>query len=98
MASCYHCGIQFPDDFEVHRSTECPSCGKDVKVCRNCRFYSPGAHWDCRETIPEPVQDKEKANFCGYFSLNPESLGTRKAPDSKRDEALSRFNDLFKND
>ena len=27
----------------VYRTTECPSCGKDVKVCLNCRFYSPGS-------------------------------------------------------
>jgi hypothetical protein len=40
----------------------------------NCRFYSPGSHWDCSETIPEAVRDKERGNFCDFFELNPKYL------------------------
>ena len=77
----------------VYRSSTCPSCGKDVKVCLNCRFYEPGAHWDCRETIQEPVRDKDRANFCDYFVL---SRARQAKGSSKRDEsARNDFNKLF---
>jgi hypothetical protein len=64
-------------DFDrVFRTSVCPSCGKDVRVCKNCKFYSPGAHWDCRETISEPVREKDTVNFCEYFVLAKNGLGT----------------------
>lgn len=67
MRSCYSCGTALDDKLEVHRATECPSCRRDLRVCRNCTFYAPGSHWDCSETVPEGVLDKERANFCDYF-------------------------------
>ena len=95
MGYCYHCGADIEPP--VYRSTVCPGCGKDVKVCLNCKFYSPGAHWDCRETIPEQVREKDRANFCGYFSLSPDPPGKKgsgKGP-GKSDEARKAFDDLF---
>lgn len=65
MGKCYFCGKEF--EAPVYRATVCPSCGKDLKICLNCKFYSPGSHYDCRETILEPVRDKERANFCDHF-------------------------------
>jgi DNA-directed RNA polymerase subunit RPC12/RpoP len=69
MAACYRCGAEFPRDLVVTRSLECPSCSAPVRCCKNCTFYEVGAHWDCRETIPDPVFDKERSNFCDYFRL-----------------------------
>lgn len=46
---------------------ECPGCGRDLHICRNCQFYDPGAHHECRESSAENVVDKERANFCEYF-------------------------------
>ncbi|MFW5693884.1 MAG: hypothetical protein ACOCYB_01855 [Alkalispirochaeta sp.] len=69
MAVCYKCGYTFPEDLVVTRALECPQCSAPVRCCKNCVFYEPGAHWDCRETIPEPVSDKERSNFCDYFRL-----------------------------
>ena len=57
----------------VSRSDVCPSCGADVRSCKNCRFYEPGAHYDCRENIDELVKDKERANFCGWFMIAPQT-------------------------
>ncbi|MBI9100897.1 MAG: hypothetical protein JEY99_00665 [Spirochaetales bacterium] len=78
---------------EVYRSTECPSCGRDAKVCKNCVFYSPNSHWECREHVPEAVMDKEKANFCGFFNLKKDGEA---GEDSGQDDALDDFNQLFK--
>ena len=34
-----------------------------------CQLPQKGLQWDCRESIAEPVRDKERANFCDYFRL-----------------------------
>lgn len=67
--ACHFCGALIENPREVYRSSSCPSCKRDLKICLNCRFYSPGAHWDCAETIDEPVNEKDRANFCTFFSF-----------------------------
>jgi len=69
---CWKCGKPIELSGTVSRSDVCPFCGADVRSCKNCRFYEPGAHYDCRETIDELVKDKERANFCGWFMIAPQ--------------------------
>ncbi len=95
MAYCYSCGSELPDTLQIGRSTACPTCDKDVRVCLNCAFYAPGAHWDCRETISEPVRDKERANFCDSFSPSPEPRKARTNDPAAK--AKKRFDSLFGN-
>ncbi|MBN1697409.1 MAG: hypothetical protein JW881_07835 [Spirochaetales bacterium] len=95
MYRCYYCKSIFEEDIEVFRSTTCSGCGRDVKVCMNCRFYSPGAYWDCRETIDEQVIEKDKANFCAYFELK-EVEGTGEGK-TQQDKAKDQFKKLFGN-
>ena len=93
---CFFCGVQ-TDEEKVYRNTLCASCGKELRICHNCSFYSPGAHWDCRETINEAVRDKEKANFCDWFS--PADSSTQKVRGAvhkeKAKDARSDFDKLF---
>jgi len=70
-AMCWKCGKAIAFDPPIGRSLLCPSCGADVRVCRNCRFWSPGSWHDCAERTEELVRDKERANFCDHFQLNP---------------------------
>ena len=80
----------------VTRSLECPQCSRPVRCCKNCTFYEPGAHWDCRETIPEAVSDKERSNFCDYFRLSETSHGSSQSgDDGRRRDARSDFDALF---
>jgi hypothetical protein len=91
MGNCYKCGEEF--EMRVYRNTECPYCRKDAKVCLNCKFYSPGSHWDCSESIREAVREKDRANFCDFFELssnNKESTGK-----NKEDDAKKAFDSLF---
>lgn len=95
MAVCYFCGKEIPQGERVYRSSRCLSCGKDIKICLNCEFYSPGSQWDCREAVSEPVEEKDSANFCEYFSL---AHTTRKtSEEEKRKSARSKFDNLFGN-
>ncbi|MCL1992559.1 MAG: hypothetical protein FWG66_06410 [Spirochaetes bacterium] len=83
----------------IGRSLLCKNCGKDLRVCKNCRFFLPGSRGDCSETNAEPVPDKERANFCDWFSLEKKQRGKngeRETAASKAADAKTAFDDLFK--
>jgi hypothetical protein len=90
---CYFCGNEFLE--KVYKNTECPVCGKDLKICLNCKFYEPGAHWDCRETISEGVKEKDRANFCDYFVYQFRGKGAPPKEEERRSKARNDFNSLF---
>ncbi|MGO9411816.1 MAG: hypothetical protein ACLQCB_13840 [Spirochaetia bacterium] len=95
--ACHFCGTPVESPREVYRSSSCPRCGKDLKICLNCRFYSPGAHWDCAETIDEPVNEKDRANFCTFFSFRANPLktpGADKGAEAK-EKARRKLDQLF---
>jgi hypothetical protein len=96
MSNCYSCRTELPRE-KVFRSTVCPGCGKGVRVCLNCRFYSPGSHWDCRETISELVRDKDLVNFCDFYSTAQESpaKGSDQAGADRTPGTRSDFDNLF---
>jgi hypothetical protein len=56
------------------RHEECPHCGAQLHVCRMCVFFDTAVAQQCREPVADPVSDKRRANFCGYFSLNPHAF------------------------
>ena len=85
---CKKCGKPFPCG-QITRSSVCEYCGRDLHSCVNCKFYSPGSHYDCHETVDELVKDKEKANFCDYFSaasVTPGDAGTDDKASKARDD------------
>ncbi len=77
---------------KIHIRDECPACGRDLHICLNCQFYDANAYRQCRESIREPVQDKEKANYCDFFC--PAAKNT--AEEDSGIDALNRLNSLFK--
>ena len=80
----------------IYRDSTCPSCGADLHSCINCKFYAPGSHYDCHETIEEPVRDKERSNFCDFFKPAVTSTGTGLAGGTdKAQKARDAFNALF---
>jgi len=95
---CWYCGSAVSEPEPFGRSLRCAVCGKDLRSCRNCRFYLSGARGDCSETSAEPVADKERANFCDWFSLNSkyrtETAGQKKEME-KAKSAKSAFESLF---
>ena len=52
---------------KVKRGEECPHCRYDMRSCKNCQYYDPGSHNECKETISEYVPDKERSTFCGMY-------------------------------
>ncbi len=95
MPSCAACGTSY--EAPVYRTTLCDSCGKELKTCTNCRHYAPGAANDCREPVSEKVMEKDRANFCDWFTP-AEDAGAGKGGPGPGDGARSAFNSLFGDD
>lgn len=89
---CYSCGSEIVLIDKVVRQDTCPDCAKDLRCCKNCRFWDPGAHNQCRENIAEYVPDREKANFCASFEIRKGKLGEGEDIDA----AKSKLDALFK--
>lgn len=64
---CWKCGASIIEE-NISRLSQC-ACGRDLHCCRNCDFYSPGSHYDCKENVDDLVKDKENSNFCDSFRV-----------------------------
>ena len=69
MRICFNCGQGIDVAGKIGRREVCSSCGRDLHVCRNCSFYDPRAYNACHEPQAERVIDKDRGNFCEYFSF-----------------------------
>lgn len=89
---CWKCGAAQPELLlPLARLAECPSCRAQLHVCRMCRYYDPRSAQQCREPVADAVADKERANFCGYFQIRPDTFAppSGQSEDSRRElEAL----------
>lgn len=68
---CWKCGRAVTAGNPIGRSLLCDSCGADLRSCRNCVHWSPSSYHECAERVEDEVRDKERANFCDHFRLNP---------------------------
>ena len=94
---CWKCGKEIDVSVKIYRDSEC-SCGADLHSCKNCKFYSPNSHYECKETIDELVKDKERRNFCDYFvekQYDSNSDNSSKSVDDAKKSARDAFNSLF---
>ncbi|RME57794.1 MAG: hypothetical protein D6780_07790 [Candidatus Dadabacteria bacterium] len=91
MAVCAKCGAEIKSE-KVYRADTCAQCGADLRCCLNCKFYEPSAYNQCREPQAERVVDKERANFCDFFSLKEESEDKKE----KKENYLKELDNLFK--
>ena len=101
---CWYCGSPITDPDPIGRSLRCQDCGKDLRSCKNCRFFLPGASLanntgSCKETSAEPQADRERANFCDWFSLDgkfrSQTAGQKKEINNAK-TSREAFDNLFK--
>lgn len=76
----------------VGRREECPNCSSDVHVCLNCVHYDKGAYNECKEPSADYVKEKDRSNFCDYFTPSDKKGGGGKA----KDDLMSAAEALFK--
>lgn len=89
---CFRCGNPL-NPLETGRRDACDKCTSDIHVCKNCRHYDPSVYNECREIQADRVVDKERSNFCDYFSLG--ATGGGGGQEAKSD-TLKKLDDLFK--
>jgi hypothetical protein len=73
--SCFNCSKELNFPGNIGRREECPFCRSDVHVCKNCEHYDPKVYNECRETQADIVREKDRANFCDYFTPRKGSSG-----------------------
>ncbi|HEY6419966.1 MAG TPA: hypothetical protein VIX59_13260 [Candidatus Binataceae bacterium] len=66
--NCWHCGCEIEVNERVGFHELCPRCDRAAHVCLNCGLYDGAYNNQCRETMAERVVDKDRANFCEYFT------------------------------
>ncbi|XGC82411.1 hypothetical protein ACES2L_07970 [Bdellovibrio bacteriovorus] len=71
---CFNCNKEMTFHGLIGRREECPHCRSDVHVCKNCEHYDVKVYNECRETAADVVREKDRANFCDYFT--PRKGGT----------------------
>lgn len=91
---CWKCGAPLAElPLPLSRYAECAACRAELHVCRMCEFYDPGVANACREPVADPVRDKTRANFCGYFQIRSNAY---RPPEAERARtARDRLAELF---
>lgn len=91
--ACWKCGNTITDLFlPLPRLAECPHCRSELHVCRMCVWFDTTVANQCREPVADPVADKQRANFCGYFRIDPDAFS---ASSGESGEARRRLEALF---
>lgn len=74
MSHCWKCGASLEQvPLPLSRYARCPACAADLYVCRQCRHFDPRYHNACREERAEVPRERDHANFCDWFLLNPDA-------------------------
>lgn len=90
---CFKCGNEVDfNRIKMQRTDTCPHCAHDMHCCRNCEYWDPGSHNQCREHITEYIPDRERANYCTLFTFKN---GPHEASTDK-DNVKSKLDALFK--
>ena len=67
---CFSCQKEMSfSDAKISLREECPHCHADVHACKACHFYDVKAYNECREPSADRVKEKDRANYCDYFTL-----------------------------
>jgi len=92
--ACYRCGGSLAAlSLPLSRQDECPDCQVYLHVCRMCRHYDPDVPRQCREDDAEDVVEKERLNFCDYFS--PSESAFDPSQKTVADDAKQALDSLF---
>jgi hypothetical protein len=92
---CQFCGAPMNVGDPIPRDAECDACRRDLRCCRNCRFYDVRYNNSCRESSADPVEDKDRRNFCEYFSFSDAPYRSDAAATTREAGARAKLDALF---
>ena len=71
---CWRCGAELVDIIlPFSRREDCGQCDADLHVCKMCKSYDARVANQCHEDRADAPNDKTRANFCDYFTLNTQA-------------------------
>ena len=95
--SCFRCGASLAAmSLPLSRQDECPECSVYLHVCRMCINFDPAVPRQCREDGAEDVIEKDRVNFCDWFTPNEDAFDA--AGKSQADIAKQSLDTLFGNE
>ena len=96
VVHCFSCKKVTTSQSKIGFREECSHCRADLHVCKNCEFYDSKAYNECREPSADVVREKEKSNFCDFFSArsSADALQDKAAQLKAAAEALFKKNKL----
>jgi len=91
--NCFHCdgSIEIKHQERIGFRDRCVTCDRPLHVCFNCSFHDPSFNNQCREAQADRVVDKDRVNFCDYFT--PRSGGSK--PVATGSDARAKLDALF---
>jgi len=89
---CAACGATLQSGIAI--DARCLKCGADLHSCRQCAFFDPGAHFECRKPITARIANKQARNTCELFE--PRTIVERETSSSGPVDARQAFANLFK--
>lgn len=83
---CWQCGTEQDTEELVAALAACSNCRADLRCCRNCMQFDPGARFQCRKPIEKAYRDKTARNDCAVFEPRQvlDSTGRRSAATAQR--------------
>ena len=91
---CYRCGESLAAlSLPLSRQDECPACGNYLHVCKMCTHFDPAVPRQCREDGAEDVTEKERLNFCDWFTPNESAFDSGRKEEA--DQAKAALDALF---
>lgn len=80
---CFSCGTKNSYLAPLGRREECTKCHADAHCCKNCAHYDEKVYNSCKEPQADVVKERDRANFCDYFSPRSASGAGAKVVDLK---------------
>jgi hypothetical protein len=94
MKTCHRCKKEVNVNKIIGRKDVCPFCRSDLRSCLNCRHHDLNVYNQCRESQADRVLEKDRSNFCDYFSYRAVSLEGNTNDDSEN--VRKKLDALFK--
>ena len=89
---CAACGATLQSGIAI--DARCLKCGADLHSCRQCAFFDPGAHFECRKKITARIVNKQAQNTCELFEAR--KIVERETSSSGPVSGRQAFENLFK--
>jgi len=98
---CGMCGKRAEiDPVGVVLASTCSGCRADMRTCKNCVNFDPGARYECRAPITERVTSKTARTACPQFTprktVEKQTTENRGQSRTNVDDPRAAFERLFK--